>query len=137
MGCLISTSFPHFVVLRAGITAAVTAVASVSRGGGSLTNSDGPGADGATSDTAAGEGGDAAACIQHVPAGATFTVHVRNDATAPRYMYFGCGHNPSIAVQTAQGSRGIGPEGAAVCGYTCDAVFASQSVSSVPMRRRS
>jgi hypothetical protein len=126
----ISSSFPHFVVSRAGIAATVTAVAAVSCGGGSLTNPDGPVADGATSDTVAGDGGDAAACIQHVPPGATFIFHVRNDATEPRYMYFGCGHNPPIAVEAAQGLQGIGPESAYFCGYTCDPVFAGQSVPS-------
>jgi len=90
-------------------------VAASSCGGGSLTNPD---------------GGDAGACVQQVPAGAAFTFHVRNDATEPRYMYFGCGNNPPIALQTAQGSRGIGSESAYVCGYTCDPVFAGHSVPS-------
>jgi hypothetical protein len=99
----IPTSFPHFAVLRAGIAAAVTAVASSSCNGGSLTSPDGPITDVGPGDAPVGDGGDAGACVQQVPAGPVFTFHLRNDATDPRYMYFGCGHNPPIALQTAQG----------------------------------
>jgi hypothetical protein len=66
--------------------------------------------------------------VELVPAGATFTFHVRNDATESRYMFFGCGRNPPIALETTDGMHGIGPESAFSCGYTCDPVFAGQSV---------
>ncbi|HEY7374122.1 MAG TPA: hypothetical protein VIF57_18315, partial [Polyangia bacterium] len=73
---------------------------------------------------------DAGACVQRVPAGATFTFHLRNDGTETRYMSFGCGGNPPIALEAAQGKGGIGPESVYFCGYTCDPVFAGQSVPS-------
>jgi hypothetical protein len=100
-------------------------IASASCSGGSLTNPDGSGADGAAAD-----GGDAGACVQHVPAGSVFTFHLHSEATEARYMYFGCGHNPPISLETPQGSHGIGPESAYVCGFTCDPVFAGQAVAS-------
>jgi hypothetical protein len=126
-------SLPYFFLFRAGIGGVLAAIviATPSCGGSLKANPDGAPADGPGADDAGTDGpsaDDAGACVQQVPAGATFTFHVRNDGTETRYMSFGCGGNPPIALETAQGSRGIGPESVYFCGYTCDPVFAGQSV---------
>ncbi len=115
------TSLPYFVRFRAGIGAALAAIvtAGASCGGSLKANPDG-------ADAPPGDGG--GACVQQVPAGATFTFHVRNDGTETRYMSFGCGGNPAITLDTGRQQGGIGPESVYFCGYTCDPVFAGQEV---------
>lgn len=57
------------------------------------------------------------------PPGKAFTFVIRNVGTRMLHLTYGCGSNPPIALETADGTFGIGAESAEDCGTTCEYVY--------------
>ena len=73
----------------------------------------------------AGAGG-GAECAIDAP-GTSFSIIVRNVGMRTMNLFYGCGTDYPIRLETPNGSLGIGPETADFCGVDCANVYAGES----------